>query len=107
MSVSPQGLELFRRRIRVTGSPPETRVPNLEAGDQDQHTPRRPIHLREEGRGVGREEPHPVFTLESQSPRAGGPPQHHPPVNRDPGLLTGPVTPLPTLQPPCQPQKPQ
>lgn len=58
MSVSPQGLELFRRRIRVTWSPPETRVPNLEAGDQDQHTPHRPIHLREEGRGLGREEAH-------------------------------------------------
>ena len=41
-----------------------------------------------------------VFTPESQSPRAGGPPQHDPPVNRDPGLPSGLVAPLPTLQPP-------
>lgn len=45
-SLSPQGLELFKRRIRVTVSPPETWVPNLEARDQAQrhhsrHTQRR------------------------------------------------------------------
>ena len=43
VTVSPQGLELFRRRTRVTVSPPETWVLNLEAGDQahpshSQHT---------------------------------------------------------------------
>lgn len=43
-SLSPQGLELFKRRTRVTVSPPETWVPNLEAGDRVQcshSTPRR------------------------------------------------------------------
>lgn len=34
VSLSPQGLELFKRRTRVTVSPPETWVPNLEAGDR-------------------------------------------------------------------------
>ena len=73
ISVSPQELELFRRRIRVTGSPPETRVPNLEAGDRDQRTPHRPIHLRE-----GREEAHSGLS----SPRS----------HRAPGLGTHPNT---------------
>lgn len=56
MSVSPQGLELFRRRIRVTVSPPDTWVLNLGAGDQDQlshrqHTPCEQGYFSEEGWG--------------------------------------------------------
>ena len=71
----------------MTVSPPETRVPNLETGDEGQQghgqrTPRRPAHLREEGRGWGRgrgsgrqEAPQrSVFSPVSPSPRAGGPP---------------------------------
>lgn len=56
-SVSPQGLELLRRRTRVTVSPPETWVPNLGAGDEAQlgHGQQ---HLvgRRVGLGSGREE---------------------------------------------------
>lgn len=39
MHVLPQGLELFRRRVRVTVSPPETWVPNLEADRLDSVQP--------------------------------------------------------------------
>ena len=57
MSLLPQGLELFKRRTRVTVSPPETWVPNLEAGDgvqrsHNQHAPCRQGCFREEA-GTG------------------------------------------------------
>lgn len=74
-SISPQGLELLRRRTRVAVSPPETWVPNLGTGDEAQlgHGQQ---HLtgRRVGLGSGREEGPlwPVFTLESPGPWAGG-----------------------------------
>lgn len=68
VSVSPQGLELFRRKTRVTVSPPETWVLNLEAGDEAQHSPEQ--HTGSWSGGAGREEAPQwsVFILDSPRP---------------------------------------